>query len=77
MKDFDSLIPGWFKEFVVSGTDLISSQYFNWSIIDSSIIFTISSKIIDANVPEMFRALVERPETLEDGVQGYFAIPER
>lgn len=27
LKDFDSLIPGWFKKFVHVGTDLIWSQY--------------------------------------------------
>ncbi len=41
---------------------------FNWSIITTAgFFFTISSKFVQLRMlPEMFRALVERPETLED-----------
>ena len=71
MKDFDSLIPGWFKEFVHVGTDLIWSQYLIGLLLTAGFFFTISSKFVQLRMlPEMFRALVERPETLEDGKKG-------
>lgn len=71
MKDFDSLIPGWFKEFGHVGTDLIWSQYLIGLLLTAGFFFTISSKFVQLRMlPEMFRALVERPETLEDGKKG-------
>ncbi|MGT2397784.1 alanine:cation symporter family protein [Staphylococcus aureus] len=63
MKDFDSLIPGWFKEFVHVGTDLIWSQYLIGLLSTAGFFFTISSKFVQLRMlPEMFRALVEHSE---------------
>ena len=71
MKDFDSLIPGWFKEFVHVGTDLIWSQYLIGLLLTAGFFFTISSKFVQLRMlPEMFRALVEKPETLKNGEKG-------
>ena len=68
MKDFDSLIPGWFKDFVQVGNDLIWSQYLIGLLLTAGFFFTISSKFVQLRMlPEMFRALVEKPETLESG----------
>lgn len=68
LKDFDSLIPGWFKDFVQVGNDLIWSQYLIGLLLTAGFFFTISSKFVQLRMlPEMFRALVEKPETLESG----------
>ena len=68
LKDFDNLIPGWFKDFVQVGNDLIWSQYLIGLLLTAGFFFTISSKFVQLRMlPEMFRALVEKPETLESG----------
>ena len=44
---------------------------FNGLLLTAGFFFTISSKFVQLRMlPEMFRALVERPETLEDGKKG-------
>ena len=51
--------------------DLIWSQYLIGLLLTAGFFFTISSKFVQLRMlPEMFRALVERPETLEDGKKG-------
>ncbi|WP_251516778.1 MULTISPECIES: alanine/glycine:cation symporter family protein [Staphylococcus] len=71
MKDFDSLIPGWFKAFVQVGNDLIWSQYLIGLLLTAGIFFTISSKFVQIRTfPEMFRAVGEKPETLDNGKKG-------
>ena len=68
MRDFDSLIPDWFKSVVQVGNDLIWSQYLIGLLLTVGIFFTISSKFVQLRMlPEMFRALVEKPETLKNG----------
>ncbi|MDU4449600.1 MAG: sodium:alanine symporter, partial [Staphylococcus lugdunensis] len=71
MRDFDNLIPGWFKTIVQVGNDLIWSQYLIGLLLTVGFFFTISSKFVQLRMlPEMFRALVEKPETLESGKKG-------
>ena len=71
MRDFDSLIPDWFKSVVQVGNDLIWSQYLIGLLLTAGIFFTISSKFVQLRMlPEMFRALVEKPETLKNGEKG-------
>ena len=71
MRDFDSLIPDWFKSVVQVGNDLIWSQYLIGLLLTVGIFFTISSKFVQLRMlPEMFRALVEKPETLKIGEKG-------
>ena len=71
MQDFDNLIPGWFKTFVQVGNDLIWSQYLIGLLLTAGFFFTISSKFIQLRMlPEMFRALTEKPETLSSGEKG-------
>lgn len=71
MRDFDSLIPDWFKSVVQVGNDLIWSQYLIGLLLTVGIFFTISSKFVQLRMlPEMFRALVEKPETLKSGEKG-------
>lgn len=71
MRDFDSLIPDWFKSGVQVGNDLIWSQYLIGLLLTVGIFFTISSKFVQLRMlPEMFRALVEKPETLKNGEKG-------
>ena len=71
MRDFDSLIPDWFKSVVQVGNDLIWSQYLIGLLLTVGIFFTISSKFVQLRMlPEMFRALVEKPETLKNGEKG-------
>lgn len=71
MKDFDSLIPGWFKAFISVGNDLIWSQYLIGLLLTAGIFFTISSRFVQfTSFREMLRALVEKPETLENGEKG-------
>ncbi len=71
LKDFDSLIPGWFKAFVQVGNDLIWSQYLIGLLLTAGIFFTISSKFVQIRTfPEMFRAVGEKPETLDNGKKG-------
>lgn len=71
MRDFDSLIPDWFKSVVQVGNDLIWSQYLIGLLLTAGIFFTISSKFVQLRMlPEMFRALVEKPETLKSGEKG-------
>lgn len=66
MRDFDSLIPDWFKSVVQVGNDLIWSQYLIGLLLTVGIFFTISSKFVQLRMlPEMFKALVEKPETLK------------
>ena len=68
MQDFDNLIPGWFKSFVQVGNDLIWSQYLIGLLLTAGFFFTISSKFVQLRMlPEMFRALTEKPETLSSG----------
>ncbi|MDW8568156.1 alanine/glycine:cation symporter family protein [Staphylococcus shinii] len=71
MRDFDSLIPDWFKAFVQVGNDLIWSQYLIGLLITAGIFFTIGSKFVQLRwIPEMFRAIGEKPETLDNGKKG-------
>ncbi|WP_436870136.1 alanine/glycine:cation symporter family protein [Staphylococcus shinii] len=71
MRDFDSLIPDWFKTFVQVGNDLIWSQYLIGLLITAGIFFTIGSKFVQLRwIPEMFRAIGEKPETLDNGKKG-------
>ncbi|MGW9857297.1 alanine or glycine:cation symporter, AGCS family [Staphylococcus hominis] len=71
MRDFDSLIPDWFKSVVQVGNDLIWSQYLIGLLLTVGIFFTISSKFVQLRMlPEMFKALVEKPETLKSGEKG-------
>lgn len=71
MRDFDSLIPDWFKSVVQVGNDLIWSQYLIGLLLTVGIFFTISSKFVQIRMlPEMFKALVEKPETLKNGEKG-------
>lgn len=71
MSDFDSLIPGWFKVIIETGNDLIWSQYLIGLLITVGIYFTIGSKFVQLRwIPEMFRAIGEKPETLENGKKG-------
>ena len=71
MRDFDSLIPDWFKAFVQVGNDLIWSQYLIGLLLTAGIFFTISSKFVQIRwIPEMFRAIKEKPETLDSGEKG-------
>lgn len=71
MRDFDSLIPDWFKSVVQVGNDLIWSQYLIGLLLTVGIFFTISSKFVQLRMlPEMFRALVEKPETLKNEEKG-------
>ncbi|KRG10090.1 alanine/glycine:cation symporter family protein [Staphylococcus sp. NAM3COL9] len=71
MSNFDSLIPDWFKTFVQVGNDLIWSQYLIGLLITAGLYFTISSKFVQLRwIPEMFRAIGEKPETLDNGKKG-------
>ncbi|MGW9814875.1 alanine/glycine:cation symporter family protein [Staphylococcus cohnii] len=71
MSNFDSLIPDWFKGFVQVGNDLIWSQYLIGLLITAGIFFTIGSKFVQLRwISEMFRAIGEKPETLENGKKG-------
>lgn len=71
LSNFDSLIPDWFKGFVQVGNDLIWSQYLIGLLITAGIFFTIGSKFVQLRwIPEMFRAIGEKPETLENGKKG-------
>ncbi|RIL70826.1 alanine:cation symporter family protein [Staphylococcus devriesei] len=71
MSDFDSLIPGWFKSIVQVGNDLIWSQYLIGLLLTVGFFFTISSKFVQLRMlPEMFRALTEKPERLDSGEKG-------
>lgn len=71
MSDFDNLIPGWFKTIVQVGNDLIWSQYLIGLLLTVGFFFTISSKFVQLRMlPEMFRALTEKPETLNSGEKG-------
>lgn len=71
LSNFDSLIPDWFKTFVQVGNDLIWSQYLIGLLITAGIFFTIGSKFVQLRwIPEMFRAIGEKPETLDNGKKG-------
>lgn len=71
MRDFDNLIPEWFKSFVQVGNDLIWSQYLIGLLLTAGFFFTISSKFVQIRwLPEMFKALTEKPETLDSGEKG-------
>ena len=71
LKDFDSLIPDWFKAFVQVGNELSWSQYRIGLLITAGIFFTIGSKFVQLRwIPEMFRAIGEKPETLDNGKKG-------
>ncbi|AVQ33223.1 sodium:alanine symporter family protein [Staphylococcus muscae] len=71
MRDFDSLIPDWFKTIVEVGNDLIWSQYLIGLLLTAGIFFTISSRFVQIRwIPEMFRAIKEKPETLDSGEKG-------
>lgn len=71
MKDFDNLIPGWFKTIVTEGNDLIWSQYLIGLLLTAGLFFSISSKFVQIRwMPEMFRSLTEKPETLDSGEKG-------
>ncbi|MBU3872778.1 alanine/glycine:cation symporter family protein [Staphylococcus coagulans] len=71
MRDFDSLIPGWFKAFIHVGNDLIWSQYLICLLLTAGLFFSISSKFVQIRwIPEMFRALTEKSETLDSGEKG-------
>lgn len=71
LSNFDSLIPDWFKIFVQVGNDLIWSQYLIGLLITAGLYFTISSKFVQLRwIPEMFRAIGEKPETLDSGKKG-------
>nr|WP_263313371.1 alanine/glycine:cation symporter family protein [Mammaliicoccus sp. Marseille-Q6498] len=71
MKNFDSYIPSWFHDFVQWGNDLIWTQNLIFLLLLAGIFFTISSKVVQLRwLPEMFRVIFEKPETLEDGKKG-------
>lgn len=71
LSNFDSLIPDWFKTFVQVGNDLIWSQYLIGLLITAGLYFTISSKFVQLRwIPEMFRAIGEKPETIDSGKKG-------
>lgn len=71
MRDFDSLIPDWFKAFIQIGNDLIWSQYLIGLLLTVGLFFSISSKFVQIRwLPEMFRALTDKSETLESGKKG-------
>ena len=71
MKDFDSYIPGWFHNFVEWGNDLIWTQNLIFLLLLAGVFFTISSRVVQLRwLPEMFRVIFEKPETLEDGRKG-------
>ncbi len=71
MRDFDGLIPGWFKAFIHVGNDLIWSQYLIGLLLTAGLFFSISSKFVQIRwIPEMFRALTEKSETLDSGEKG-------
>ncbi|MEB6247502.1 alanine:cation symporter family protein [Mammaliicoccus sciuri] len=71
MKDFDSYIPGWFHNFVQWGNDLIWTQNLIFLLLLAGVFFTISSRVVQLRwLPEMFRVIFEKPETLEDGRKG-------
>lgn len=71
MNNFDNYIPDWFKSFVSIGNDLIWSQYLIGLLITAGIFFTIGSRFVQIRwFPEMFRALGEKPETLDNGKKG-------
>ncbi len=71
MRDFDSLIPGWFKAFIHVGNDLIWSQYLIGLLLTAGLFFSIGSKFVQIRwIPEMFRALTEKSETLDSGEKG-------
>ncbi len=71
MKDFDSYIPSWFHDFVQWGNDLIWTQNLIFLLLLAGVFFTISSRVVQLRwLPEMFRIIFEKPETLEDGKKG-------
>ncbi|ARJ51803.1 alanine/glycine:cation symporter family protein [Staphylococcus lutrae] len=71
MRDFDSLIPGWFKAFIEIGNELIWSQYLIGLLLTVGLFFSISSKFVQIRwLPEMFRALTDKSETLDSGKKG-------
>ncbi|MCD8795904.1 alanine/glycine:cation symporter family protein [Mammaliicoccus sciuri] len=71
MKDFDSYIPDWFHNFVQWGNDLIWTQNLIFLLLLAGVFFTISSRVVQLRwLPEMFRVIFEKPETLEDGRKG-------
>ncbi|WP_392449835.1 alanine/glycine:cation symporter family protein [Staphylococcus massiliensis] len=71
MKNFDDFIPGWFKTFVEVGNELIWSQYLIGLLLTVGFFFTIGSRFVQFRwFKEMFRALTEKPETLDTGKKG-------
>lgn len=71
MKNFDSYIPSWFHDFVQWGNDLIWTQNLIFLLLLAGVFFTISSKVVQLRwLPEMFRVIFEKPETLDDGRKG-------
>ncbi|MEB7656681.1 alanine:cation symporter family protein [Mammaliicoccus vitulinus] len=71
MKNFDSYIPSWFHDFVQWGNDLIWTQNLIFLLLLAGVFFTISSKVVQLRwLPEMFRVIFEKAETLEDGRKG-------
>lgn len=71
MKNIDSYIPSWFTDFVQWGNDLIWTQNLIFLLLLAGLFFTLSSKVVQLRwLPEMFRVIFEKPETLEDGKKG-------
>lgn len=69
--NFDAFIPEWFKMIVSNGNDLIWSQFLIGLLLLAGFFFSLSSKFIQLRwLPEMFRVIGEKPETLEDGQKG-------
>ncbi|WP_208001647.1 alanine/glycine:cation symporter family protein [Macrococcus carouselicus] len=69
--NFDALIPEWFKTVVSTGNDLIWTQFLIGLLLLAGIFFSLSSRFIQLRwLPEMFRVIGEKPETLDSGEKG-------
>lgn len=69
--NFDALIPEWFKTVVSTGNDLIWTQFLIGLLLLAGLFFSLSSRFVQLRwLPEMFRVIGEKPETLEDGKKG-------
>lgn len=69
--NFDAWIPEWFKMIVSTGNDMIWSQFLIGLLLLAGFFFSLSSRFIQLRwLPEMFRVIGEKPETLEDGQKG-------
>lgn len=69
--DFDAMIPEWFKSIVTAGNDLIWTEFLIGLLLLAGFFFSLSSRFVQFRwLPEMFRVIGEKPETLEDGKKG-------